>query len=170
MIAGREKRRQASLPFPTRAFTSRAHTVFSIDRRAEMAVKLEREWAYPPQRSVECPACGGSLKVGVALCKIAARLSDLTPGVVREVVARATRKILRGAIGEWPWRITMLKVTYQINEGIPGRTAFPLVHVQGKRDRASGILCCASDHNSVAAHRSFVRINTRAAAASRSGC
>lgn len=43
--------------------------ISDMHRRAAMAMKLEREWAYVPQRSVECPACGEKLKVGVALCK-----------------------------------------------------------------------------------------------------
>lgn len=43
--------------------------ISDMHRRAVMAMKLEREWAYVPQRSVECPACGETLKAGVALCK-----------------------------------------------------------------------------------------------------
>ncbi|HKF51025.1 MAG TPA: zinc ribbon domain-containing protein [Candidatus Acidoferrales bacterium] len=43
--------------------------ISDMHRRAVMAMKLEREWAYVPQRSVECPACGEKLKAGVALCK-----------------------------------------------------------------------------------------------------
>jgi hypothetical protein len=43
--------------------------ISDMHRRAVMAMKLEREWAYVPQRSVDCPACGEKLKPGVALCK-----------------------------------------------------------------------------------------------------
>lgn len=43
--------------------------ISDMHRRAVMAMKLEREWAYVPQRSIECPACGEKLKAGVALCK-----------------------------------------------------------------------------------------------------
>ena len=43
--------------------------ISDMHRRAVMAMKLEREWAYVPQRSVDCPACGEKLKPGVALCR-----------------------------------------------------------------------------------------------------
>lgn len=43
--------------------------ISDMHRRAVIAMKLEREWAYVPQRSVECPACGEKLKTGVAICK-----------------------------------------------------------------------------------------------------
>jgi hypothetical protein len=43
--------------------------ISDMHRRAVMAMKLEREWAYVPQHSVDCPACGEKLKLGVALCK-----------------------------------------------------------------------------------------------------
>jgi len=43
--------------------------ISDMHRRAVIAMKLEREWAYVPQRSIECPACGEKLKAGVALCK-----------------------------------------------------------------------------------------------------
>lgn len=43
--------------------------ISDMHRRAVMAMKLEREWAYVPQRSAECPACGEKLKAGVAICK-----------------------------------------------------------------------------------------------------
>lgn len=43
--------------------------ISDMHRRAVLAMKLEREWAYVPQRSVECPACGEKLRAGVALCK-----------------------------------------------------------------------------------------------------
>jgi hypothetical protein len=40
-----------------------------MHRRAAMAMKREREWAYVPQRTVECPACGEQLRAGAAICK-----------------------------------------------------------------------------------------------------
>ncbi len=43
--------------------------ISDMHRRAVMFMKLEREWAYVPQRSVECPACGEQLRAGVAICK-----------------------------------------------------------------------------------------------------
>ncbi len=43
--------------------------ISDMHRRAALAMKLEREWAYVPQRSVECPACGEKVRAGVAICK-----------------------------------------------------------------------------------------------------
>jgi zinc-ribbon domain len=43
--------------------------ISDMHRRASIAMKLDREWAYVPQRSVECPACGEQLRAGVAMCK-----------------------------------------------------------------------------------------------------
>ncbi|MGH9864234.1 MAG: hypothetical protein ACRD4H_02345 [Candidatus Acidiferrales bacterium] len=43
--------------------------ISDMHRRAASAMGLEREWAYVPQRSVDCPVCGEKVKVGVALCK-----------------------------------------------------------------------------------------------------
>lgn len=43
--------------------------ISDMHRRAAHFMKLEREWAYVPQRSVECPACGEKVRAGVAICK-----------------------------------------------------------------------------------------------------
>lgn len=43
--------------------------ISDMHRRAVSAMKMEREWAYVPQRSVECPACGEQVRAGVAICK-----------------------------------------------------------------------------------------------------
>lgn len=43
--------------------------ISDMHRRAALAMKLDREWAYVPQRSVECPACGEKVRAGVAICK-----------------------------------------------------------------------------------------------------
>lgn len=43
--------------------------ISDMHRRAVMAMKMDREWAYSPQRSVECPACGEKVKTGMAVCK-----------------------------------------------------------------------------------------------------
>lgn len=51
---------------------ARGHSYREISdthRRAALCLKLEREWAYVPQRSVECPACGEKVRAGVAICK-----------------------------------------------------------------------------------------------------
>jgi hypothetical protein len=43
--------------------------ISDMHRRAATAMGLAREWAYVPQRQMECPACGEKLKPGVAICK-----------------------------------------------------------------------------------------------------
>ncbi|HEV2490933.1 MAG TPA: zinc ribbon domain-containing protein [Candidatus Acidoferrales bacterium] len=50
--------------------------ISDMHRRAAMAMGLEREWAYVPQRQMDCPACGEKVKPGVALCKHCGAILD----------------------------------------------------------------------------------------------
>ncbi|MFZ0213916.1 MAG: hypothetical protein WBE20_07110 [Candidatus Acidiferrales bacterium] len=50
--------------------------ISDMHRRASLAMGLEREWAYVPKRSVDCPVCGEKLKAGVALCKHCGAILD----------------------------------------------------------------------------------------------
>ena len=43
--------------------------ISDMHRRAALSLGLEREWAYTPQVSRECPACGEKVRAGVAVCK-----------------------------------------------------------------------------------------------------
>jgi hypothetical protein len=43
--------------------------ISDMHRRAAIALGVEREWAYVPTRTAECPACGEKIKQGVAVCK-----------------------------------------------------------------------------------------------------
>jgi len=43
--------------------------ISDMHRRASIALGVEREWAYVPTRTSECPACGEKIKTGVAVCK-----------------------------------------------------------------------------------------------------
>jgi hypothetical protein len=43
--------------------------ISDMHRRAAIALGVEREWAYVPTRTGECPACGEKIKLGVAVCK-----------------------------------------------------------------------------------------------------
>ncbi|MGH9738697.1 MAG: hypothetical protein ACRD4X_08930 [Candidatus Acidiferrales bacterium] len=43
--------------------------ISDMHRRAAIALGIEREWAYVPMHTSECPACGEKIKVGVAVCK-----------------------------------------------------------------------------------------------------
>jgi hypothetical protein len=50
--------------------------ISDMHRRAALAMGLEREWAYVPQRQMDCPACGEKVKPGVALCKHCGAILD----------------------------------------------------------------------------------------------
>lgn len=43
--------------------------ISDMHRRAAIALGVEREWAYVPTRTSECPVCGEKIKQGVAVCK-----------------------------------------------------------------------------------------------------
>lgn len=43
--------------------------ISDLHRRAAISLGVEREWAYVPMRTIECPVCGEKLKAGVAVCK-----------------------------------------------------------------------------------------------------
>ena len=43
--------------------------ISDMHRRAAFSLELQREWAYAPQVSRECPACGEKVRAGVAVCK-----------------------------------------------------------------------------------------------------
>ncbi|HEV2615626.1 MAG TPA: hypothetical protein VGU63_03340 [Candidatus Acidoferrales bacterium] len=72
--------------------------ISDMHRRAALAMGLEREWAYVPQRSVDCPVCGEKVKAGVAVCKHCSAVLDAERaakyGVVgqREFAAPVSRR------------------------------------------------------------------------------
>ncbi len=43
--------------------------ISDMHRRAALSLGIERDWAFVPQKLVECPACGEKVKPGVAVCK-----------------------------------------------------------------------------------------------------
>ena len=43
--------------------------ISDLHRRAAISLGIEREWAYIPLKTSECPACGEKVKSGVAVCK-----------------------------------------------------------------------------------------------------
>jgi len=43
--------------------------ISDMHRRAALSLGIERDWAFVPQKLVECPACGEKVKPGVAICK-----------------------------------------------------------------------------------------------------
>lgn len=64
--------------------------ISDMHRRAASSLGLEREWAYVPRASRECPACGEKVRAGVAVCKHCKAVLDeeraakYFPGAVRE--------------------------------------------------------------------------------------
>lgn len=43
--------------------------ISDLQRRAAIALGIERDWAYVPTRMVDCPACGEKVKPGIAVCR-----------------------------------------------------------------------------------------------------
>jgi hypothetical protein len=43
--------------------------ISDMHRRAALALGLEREWAYVPQKMIDCPVCGEKIKPEVAICR-----------------------------------------------------------------------------------------------------
>jgi hypothetical protein len=66
--------------------------ISDMHRRASLAMGLEREWAYVPKRSIDCPVCGEKLKAGVALCKHCGAILDATRAAKYLPPDRASRR------------------------------------------------------------------------------
>jgi hypothetical protein len=43
--------------------------ISDLHRRAAVLLGVEREWAYVPMRTTDCPACGEKVKTGIAVCR-----------------------------------------------------------------------------------------------------
>jgi hypothetical protein len=50
--------------------------ISDLHRRAAIALGIEREWAYVPTRTNDCPACGEKVKPGVAVCRHCSAILD----------------------------------------------------------------------------------------------
>jgi hypothetical protein len=74
-LAAAGARREAwykQLVFEGDQIWARSHNhreVSDLHRRAVLGLGLEREWAYVPQKMVDCPVCGEKIKPAVALCR-----------------------------------------------------------------------------------------------------
>ncbi|MGH9776067.1 MAG: zinc ribbon domain-containing protein [Candidatus Acidiferrales bacterium] len=58
---------------------ARGHSFREISdqhRRAAIALGIEREWAYVPDRMSDCPACGEKVRTGVAVCRHCGAILD----------------------------------------------------------------------------------------------
>jgi zinc-ribbon domain len=54
------------------AMWARGHSyreISDMHRRAALSLGIDREWAFVPQKLIECPACGEKVKPQVAICK-----------------------------------------------------------------------------------------------------
>ena len=67
--------------------------ISDLHRRAAISLGVEREWAYVPMKTSDCPVCGEKVKTGVAVCRHchaildrekAARHGITQPGNARE--------------------------------------------------------------------------------------
>lgn len=50
--------------------------ISDMHRRAAISLGIEREWAYVPTKTIDCPACGEKLKAGVAVCRHCGAILD----------------------------------------------------------------------------------------------
>jgi hypothetical protein len=71
--------------------------ISDLHRRAAISLGVEREWAYVPMRTVECPVCGEKVKAGVAVCRHCQAILDREKaarhGITRPMDARENRAI-----------------------------------------------------------------------------
>ena len=73
---------------------ARSHNYREISdqhRRAAMALGLEREWAYTPQKLKDCDVCGEKVKPNVAMCKHCGAIFDAEKAASRGVNRHAPR-------------------------------------------------------------------------------
>jgi hypothetical protein len=63
--------------------------ISDMHRRAAIALGVEREWAYVPMRTSECPACGEKIKTGVAVCKHCHAILDAEKAAKHGLLAAA---------------------------------------------------------------------------------
>ena len=72
--------------------------ISDLHRRAAISLGVEREWAYVPMRTVECPVCGEKVKAGVAVCRHCQAILDREKaarhGITRPMDARENRVIV----------------------------------------------------------------------------
>ena len=72
VAAGRREAYYYGLILEGDTMWARGHSyreISDMHRRAAIALRVEREWAYVPLKMSECPACGEKVKSGVAVCK-----------------------------------------------------------------------------------------------------
>ncbi|MGH9574583.1 MAG: hypothetical protein ACRD40_13770 [Candidatus Acidiferrales bacterium] len=72
--------------------------ISDLHRRAAISLGVEREWAYVPMRTMECPVCGEKVKAGVAVCRHCRAILDgekaARHGITRGMDARENRAIV----------------------------------------------------------------------------
>lgn len=72
--------------------------ISDLHRRAAISLGVEREWAYVPMRTMECPVCGEKVKAGVAVCRHCQAILDREKaarhGITRPMDARGNRAMV----------------------------------------------------------------------------
>ena len=72
--------------------------ISDLHRRAAISLGVEREWAYVPMRTMECPVCGEKVKTGVAVCRHCQAILDREKaarhGITRPMDVRENRAIV----------------------------------------------------------------------------
>jgi hypothetical protein len=81
--------------------------ISDMHRRAAIALGVEREWAYVPTRTSECPACGEKIKTGVAVCKHCHAILDAEKAAKHGLGAGAPAAGDEKTVGGKPARIAL---------------------------------------------------------------
>jgi hypothetical protein len=66
--------------------------ISDLHRRAAISLGIEREWAYVPTKTIDCPLCGEKLKAGVAVCRHCYAILDHERAARHGVTGAATAK------------------------------------------------------------------------------
>lgn len=62
--------------------------IFDMHRRAALSLGVERDWAFVPQKMVDCPVCGEKVKPQVALCKHCGAVLDAEKAARHGIAAK----------------------------------------------------------------------------------
>lgn len=63
--------------------------ISDMHRRAALSLGIERDWAFVPQRLIDCPVCGEKIKPQVAICKHCNAVLDTEKAAKHGIATRA---------------------------------------------------------------------------------
>lgn len=62
--------------------------ISDMHRRAALSLGVERDWAFVPQKMIDCPVCGEKVKPHVALCKHCGAVLDAEKAAKHGIAAK----------------------------------------------------------------------------------